>query len=964
MTSIVHPSGVIDSTTITWGEKGLYSVSTLSTGKPSTITHYDALGREIRTGNQRFDGQWQYVDMEYDSYGRSYKTSLPFKGTSATQWSSYNYDSYNRPTKLTEASGKITSWTYSGLSTTETNNSIATTRTMDVSGALVSVSDPGGTITYTLRPDGQPSSITAPGGVVTSFEYDAFGRQTALVDPSAGRQTSAYSYTVAGVLTLTETSPKGTNISVFDKYGRITSLQRQGEFTTTYGYSVDGLLANETSTNGTSKTFTYDIYDRLLTEKETVPDSKWLQKTYTYSGGNVSSVQYSAQSGTLATENFVYANGYNTEIKLNGSTTIWKLTAENALGQPTSATTGNMSRSYNYNAYGVSTGRTAGSIQNFTYSFDVQKGNLLSRTDNRYSKTETFSYDNLNRLTGAAGNTITYAANGNITRIQGVGTMTYGNSARPYQVTMLSPEGSAVPLRNQSVAYTSFLRPSRIDENGLSASFIYNSTGERVKMYVANGTTPVLTRYYIGGQYELDAPSNTERLYLGGNVYSAPAVYVKEGGNWKIYYICRDYLGSITHIANTNGEKLYEYSYDAWGRLRNPSTQVAYAPGNEPALFLGRGYIGHEYLPWFGLVNMNARLYDPALGRFLSPDPNVQMTDFTQNFNRYSYCLNNPLLYIDQDGESFILVAAIIGAWIGMGQAMINSDKSGWGLAGDMFKGALTGGAAGAAGAWAGGAVSGALNFGGFFGGAVSGGAGGGLSGFIGGSGNAWLLQGANFGQGLSAGLIGGGIGLASGALLGGLSNGIHASRNHGDFWTGKGTILASYGDPKLRPEDVKVGKDVEFSSDFAKKVADETYTKLDYVKDMNTNKVPSKGGYTIKNGSILDAKGRIIDGLTESLGKGNSAVYLSKSTFVSMDQLKMTIGHEYIHATHNFMASRGILNANAKHEGILWTEISAHHWENHVWGVQNGYGIYERQLGRFHWWRKDYFGWLLNAKY
>ena len=157
---------------------------------------------------------------------------------------------------------------------------------------------------------------------------------------------------------------------------------------------------------------------------------------------------------------------------------------------------------------------------------------------------------------------------------------------------------------------------------------------------------------------------------------------------------------------------------------------------------------------------------------------------------------------------------------------------------------------------------------------------------------------------------------------------------------------------------------DSEQKPDFAKKVADETYTKLDYVKEMNTNKVPSKGGYTIKNGSILDAKGRIIDGLTESLGKGNSAVYLSKSTFVSMDQLKMTIGHEYIHATHNFMASRGILNANAKHEGILWTEISAHHWENHVWGVQNGYGIYERQLGRFHWWRKDYFGWLLNAKY
>ena len=94
-----------------------------------------------------------------------------------------------------------------------------------------------------------------------------------------------------------------------------------------------------------------------------------------------------------------------------------------------------------------------------------------------------------------------------------------------------------------------------------------------------------------------------------------------------------------------------ELSYDPWGRLRNPATQQVYAVGSEPTLFLGRGYTGHEHLTAFGLINMNARLYDPAVGRFLSPDPYVQMPDFTQNFNRYSYCLNNPLIYTDPDGE-------------------------------------------------------------------------------------------------------------------------------------------------------------------------------------------------------------------------------------------------------------------------------------------------------------------------
>lgn len=649
--SVTGHDGVTEATTPAWGGQGVYTVTRTVTGQPSTVAHYDAAGRGLRKGNQRFDGQWQYVDNAYDNKGRLEKVSLPFRGASPSYWNSYSFDTYHRPTQLLEASGKTTSWSYNGLSVTETKNGIVTTKTTDASGALASVTDPGGTISYSLRPDGQPSSITAPGGVITSFEYDAFGRQTALVDPSAGRQTTEPVYSSAGVLTLTETNPKGTNVSVFDKYGRITSLQRQGEFTTNYVYNADELLAGETSTNGTSKAFTYDTFDRILTEKETVPDNKWLQKTYTYGDGNVSSVQYAAQSGTLGTESFLYAYGHNREIRLNGSTTIWKLTAENDPGQPTAANTGSMNRSYSYNDYGIPTGRTAGSIQNFSYSFDTQKGNLLSRTDNRYTRTETFGYDNLNRLTNAAGKVITYAGNGNITRIEGVGTMAYGNTDKPYQVTMLSPEGTAVPLRNQSVSYTSFQRPSRIDENGLSASFTYNASGGRVKMYVANGVTPVLTRYYIGGQYELDLQSNIERLYLGGDAYSAPAVLVKEAGVWNIYYICRDYLGSITHVANADGSLKQELSYDAWGRLRNPSTHVAYTPGSEPALFLGRGYTGHEHLTWFGLVNMNARLYDAALGRFLSPDPYVQMPDFTQNFNRYSYCLNNPLVYVDEDGE-------------------------------------------------------------------------------------------------------------------------------------------------------------------------------------------------------------------------------------------------------------------------------------------------------------------------
>jgi RHS repeat-associated protein len=122
---------------------------------------------------------------------------------------------------------------------------------------------------------------------------------------------------------------------------------------------------------------------------------------------------------------------------------------------------------------------------------------------------------------------------------------------------------------------------------------------------------------------------------------------------WQLYYIGRDYLGSITHVIDESGAVQQELSYDAWGRLRNPQTQTVYPTAVQPEPFLARGYTGHEHLTRYGLVNMNARLYDPATSRFLSPDLYVQSPTFTQSYNRYSYAFNNPLKYVDPTGEVY-----------------------------------------------------------------------------------------------------------------------------------------------------------------------------------------------------------------------------------------------------------------------------------------------------------------------
>ncbi len=102
------PDGVTATTNIQWGGLGCYTVTEKVTGKPDVIVHYDALDRKVRSGSSRFDGSWLFTDYEYDSRGRLYRTSLPFKGSAPSHWNTYQYDSYNRPISYSEASGKTT----------------------------------------------------------------------------------------------------------------------------------------------------------------------------------------------------------------------------------------------------------------------------------------------------------------------------------------------------------------------------------------------------------------------------------------------------------------------------------------------------------------------------------------------------------------------------------------------------------------------------------------------------------------------------------------------------------------------------------------------------------------------------------------------------------------------------------------------------------------------------------------
>jgi len=119
-----------------------------------------------------------------------------------------------------------------------------------------------------------------------------------------------------------------------------------------------------------------------------------------------------------------------------------------------------------------------------------------------------------------------------------------------------------------------------------------------------------------------------------------------------LYYGYTDNQGSLVALTDVSGNVVEKYAYDPWGARRNPNDWTQ--NDSRTSWITNRGYTGHEHLDAFGVINMNGRVYDPLTAQFYSPDPFIQSPDNWLNYNRYSYCLNNPTMFIDPTGYQSI----------------------------------------------------------------------------------------------------------------------------------------------------------------------------------------------------------------------------------------------------------------------------------------------------------------------
>jgi len=677
----------------------------VSANGPYTKTYYDAVDRIVRTETQGFDGvgsgRLVYEDILYDQLGRVTRKSRPYYAGDASFWIFYTFDDLGRALSVSSpvAAGTATSRKiYSGL-TTVTLDPLgrATTEIKNVAGQVVRVVDSKDNILqFAYDPAGNVVQTIDPKGNTISLVYDNRGRKTASYDPDMGAWT--FVYNALGEL-VQQVDAKGQITTLaYDLFGRMVgrnepSLNSSWSFDTyadgspcVYG---KGKVCETRAGNGYNSKNAYDVKGRLKSTATSIGADYTASLSYDTSSGRIDTQTYPSGMQVRTTYTSL---GYPWKITdLRTNTDLWTSTGVDAGGRPLQYTYGNgISTSNAYYADGRLSTTQAGTgnlVQNLSFSYDLA-GNLTARIDLLNGVTAaSYTYDELNRVSSetrsggglAAVEVISWAfdSTGNMTsRSEGGSKNIYNypssgsGSRRPHAVASVSGfvNGYGVPIylydangnltagAGRTVTWTSFDTVASLSSNGLQLDYLYDADYQRIKeSYYVLGNLQRNTLYLnpaagTGLFYEEESGvAGLQRKHYVSAGGRTVAMVVQDGSNWRTQYWHEDHLGSVSAVSDENRTVVERMAYEPFGKRRNANGTMDTFGMIKP-VSTDRGYTEHEHIDELGLINMNGRVYDPGLGRFMSADPTIQAPTNLQSYNRYSYAWNNPLGMVDPTG--------------------------------------------------------------------------------------------------------------------------------------------------------------------------------------------------------------------------------------------------------------------------------------------------------------------------
>ncbi|WP_166218809.1 RHS repeat-associated core domain-containing protein [Microbulbifer sp. SH-1] len=583
---------------------------------------------------------------------------------------------------------------------------VTTSYTYYGSGLLdtVTVNGDSGDFVSSFKYDlaGYRTQMTDPNLGIVKSAYNALGQLDNQTDNKD--QKIEYSYDLLGRL-LTQTDADGIAEWTYDPANGVGALgsrsYSQGGvpiFSESYTYNAKAQLETVNTSlkaGGLSRTYQhgYSYYG--------AGDGRL--QTISYPNGAAVTYDYGTDS-----------RGYLHEIRDQNDNPIKTFNQLNARGQVEQEVYGNglvTTRSYDPVTGRLSTINTGGgSIQNNEYEWR-SNGALESRLTRTsvgvIDKEEGFTYDGLNRLLDttvtAGGATRTLS-----TRYSKLGNITSKTSSHPgdTQVTgyQYGQTQNAGPNAVSNVTIDGVIHTLHYDLNGAitkydSASgddkwitwnarqlpteivlgnskttttptardrFQYGPNGERfyreTSWWDVTAKRLRTERAFVLGDFEEQLPANDpdyrriDKTRLDANVVHIVAYPAGGGREEFMEYLHRDHLGSVEKITDESGLVILDTAFEPFGARRSADWQGEISEQELQDLLIAqgfttrRGFTGHEHLDRTGLIHMNGRIYDPTLGRFLSPDPIVQAPTYSQSWNRYSYVFNNPLSLVDPTG--------------------------------------------------------------------------------------------------------------------------------------------------------------------------------------------------------------------------------------------------------------------------------------------------------------------------
>jgi RHS repeat-associated protein len=666
-----------------------YKATTIDTSRPDTVTYYDALDRMVAQLVKGANGAYRLATTVYRDDGMV-TSSTDLGAFHSTTYSLYDY--LQRPKTINHASGMVANLTYSGTTTgltvTEVDTGGSTPHTtVSVKNSRSQTSsvttDDGAFLIFQFDGNGYLTSANAS-GATTAAVYDDRGAKTSSVDPDLGSW--SYGYDAAGNLTSQTDANTNTTSVTFDSIDRMTSRTVGGQ-TSTWTYDGTGTgnklgkLSVEAGPNGYRKAYYYDAYARPSIEVSQI-DGKYFYTCTGYdASGNVQSVDRYWRPLGLEGINFVGhdkwytfglrydhdGDGHVTRVYDSAGRDWWKSPSYDNLDKLTAFTLGNgIVAAQTNDATTGSLLRLSSTVQNLTYTYDVF-GNTKTKVDPLRSINSTYGYDELNRLTSADGVSMTYNNQGNLLSKGGL-TLTYAGAPHPaHAVTSAGgvsytydATGNMTGRGSTSVTWTAFNMPNQIQSGTTISTFSYDGNFAR-KIDSTSTAGVVSKKYYLDDGFEqlssagrtetrvyVDAPSGAVgvRALLEQDVGVTIAPGNIQATHEELEYYHNDNLGSTYAVTDATGALIDQFTFDPWGYR----TLYASGTGGTFALNTDHGYTGEEMLDAFGLVHMNGRIYDPLVGRMLSADPFVKDITNSQNHNRYSYVLNNPLTLTDPSG--------------------------------------------------------------------------------------------------------------------------------------------------------------------------------------------------------------------------------------------------------------------------------------------------------------------------